>query len=253
MNAKTLRDEELRSQLDFVVSFGLITSLVLFIAGLVGILRGRIDRRWLTTPWRSLILFACGVLLLFTVLPPPLRAVGEAEGRFTLPPTAEEMYAQVVPQVANSMEPNADLLPEQQAAFPMWERQVMTAHRAADKALAGVGQVMEALEKGEIDRFTAWVRFGVLSQDLKQADLLLHEVVPPAKLNLADQYVLRDALNRLHASLDQKRAGIQALQEYTQDLSPAHLEKANRQMELGNELLIEALEYIGQVKGRLGL
>lgn len=239
--------------MDFVVSFGLITSLVLFIAGLVGILRGRIDRRWLTTPWRAFVPFALGVLLLFTVLPPPLRAIGEDQDRFILPPTAQEVYDQVVPNIASTMEPNADLLPEQQAAFPMWERQVMTAHRAADKALHGVAQVMEALEKGEIDRFTAWVRFGVLSQDLKQADLLLHEVVPPAKLNLADQYMLRDALNHLHESLDQKRAGIQALQEYTQDLSPTHLEKANRQMELGNEALIEALEFVGQVKGRLGL
>lgn len=239
--------------MDFAVSFGLITSLILLIAGLVGILRGRIDRRWLTTPLRSFVPFALGVLLLFTVLPPPLRAVGEDRGRFILPPTAEEMYDEVVPRAAGAVEPNADLLPEQQAAYPLWERQVMTAHRAADKALAGVARVMEALEKGEIDRFTAWVRFGVLSQDLKQADLLLHEVVPPAKLNLADQYVLRDALDRLHESLDQKRAGIQALQEYTQDLSPAHLEKANRQMELGNASLIEALEYIGQVKGRLGL
>lgn len=239
--------------LDFAVSFGLITSLVLIIFGVVGILRGRIDRRWITTSSGSLLPLGLGLFLLFTVLPPPLRAMGEIEGQFMLPLTAKEAYEQIVPEVSQSVSPNEDLLPEQQAAFPMWERQVMTAHDAADKALNGVSQVMKALQEGLIDRFTAWTRLGVLSQDLKQADLMLHEVVPPAKLNLADQYTLEEALNLLHESLDQKRSGIQALQEFTQNLAPARLERANRQMELGHESLVEALEYIGRVKGKLGL
>lgn len=239
--------------LDLVVSFGLIISLVLLIAGVVGILRGRIDRRLITTPVRSLIPLGLGVFLLFSVLPPPLRAMGEIEGQFMLPLTGKEAYEQIVPEISQSVSPNADLLPEQQAAYPMWERQVITAHDAADKALSGVAQVMDGLQEGLIDRFTAWARLGVLSQDLKQADLMLHEVVPPAKLNLADQYTLEDALDLIHESLDQKRSGIQALQEFTQNLSPARLERANRQMELGHESLVEALEYIGRVKGRLGL
>lgn len=239
--------------MDFIVSFGLVISLILLIAGLAGILRGRIDRRWITTPVRSLLPLGLGILLLLFVLPPPLRATGEIEGQFEVPLTAQEVYQRIVPDIAASTPPADDLLPEQQDTFPMWEDQVMKAHGAADKALGGVVQVMDALQQGHIDRFTAWARLGVLSQDLKQADLLLHEIVPPAKLNLADQYTLQDALDRLHESLDQKRAGIQDLQEFTQNLAPERLEKANRQMEAGHTLLAEALEYVGRVKGRLGL
>lgn len=232
-------------------SIGFLLGVTLLVTGLVGVIRGRIDRRWFTAPWTGLIPLALGVALVFGIAAPPLSARDSVEVRFQPPLGAEEVYRIVEVQVRDEVPPAADILPEQRELFPLWEKQVLAAHAEADRTLSEAGRVMDALNDGLIDRFTAWSRLAVLNQDLKQADLLLHDLVPPSKLNLIDQRKLQDALDDLHISLDVKRAGIRALQEFTRNLQTTSLEKANALMQEGQQRMTDGLRKMAEVKARL--
>lgn len=232
-------------------SVGTLIGITLLITGIVGVIRGRIDRRWITTSYAALIPLIFGVALLFGSAAPPLAAKGSVAIPFQIPVPASDAYRLVEERAEQEVPPAEDILDDQRELFPLWERQVLKAHAEADRTLSEIGRVMDALNAGLIDRFTAWSRLSVLNQDLKQADLLLHDLVPPSKLNLVDQMRLQDALDDLHISLDLKRASVRKLQEFTRDLNVASLEKANELMDEGQALMIEGLLKMAEVKARL--
>lgn len=230
-----------------------LLSLILIGSGLVGVVRGRIDRRWLTTRGTSLFPLALGLTLLFLTTAPPLGATGSMPSDIDVPPTAEEVLSYLEPVVHAGTEPGDHVFPDQKRSFPHWERQLLRGHRAADDALAKVPNVLAAVDRGEIDRFTAWARLGVLAEDVRQANLTIHDLTPPSLLDLRDRHTLEEALAELKTSLDQKRKGIQYLQSFLRSTDAQHLTEARLALDRGHDSMVAGLTKVLQVKARLGV
>lgn len=230
-----------------------ILGLALLILGLVGVVRGRVDGRWVRTRSTSIIPLLLGLAIMFFTSAPPLKAAGSV-GRTIPPPTpAAQVLKDLGPIIRRGTSPAEDLQPEQQKAYPQWERQVLEAHAKADAVLDQISKVMASLDEGAIDRFTAWSRLGVLSEDLKQVKLALHDLTPPSVLNLADQKTLESGLNDLRESLKQKRSGINALQSFVRTTLTAEIARAEHEMDKGHDLMVAGLGKLARVKARLDL
>lgn len=234
-------------------SFLFVISLVLLIAGMVGVIRGRIDTRICRTRSTSLIPLVVGAVLMFATSAPPLMAAGSVGGTVSPPTPAAKVMDNLEPVIRRGTEPADDLQPEQTKAFPQWERQVMAAHKKADEVLSQVSDVMAALDDGKIDRFTAWTRLGILSEDLRQSKLLLHDLTPPMVLNLADQRSLESGLNDLRESLSLKRDGIQALRAFVSTADAKEIERARSEMDKGHDSMVTGLSKLARVKARLAV
>lgn len=226
-------------------------SLLLFVAGVVGVVRGRIDTRWFTTRTMSAVPLLLGVFFMFLTSAPPLSASGSVAGRFQVPPGASAVLADLEPWVRQGTPRAEDLQPEQQEAYPQWERQLIAAHNQADATMRRVEEVLAALDEGKIDRFTAWVHLGVLSQDLNQANLTIHDLTPPSLLDLADRKTLEEGLTNLKEGLDQKRRGIQQLREFLRTVDAAKIEHAQAEIEKGHDKMVAGLTKVARVKARL--
>lgn len=227
--------------------------LVLLFTGLVGLVRGKVHSRLFATRVASLVPFILGAAVVFLTSAPPLFAPGSVEQPLVLPPTAASMLDHITANVAPTVRRAEDAEPEQQQAYPRWERQVMAAHERADKVLGQVGEVMAALDDGLLDRFTAWTRLSVLAIDLTQAKLSLHELQPPTVLDLSDRKVLEHGLNDLLDSLIHKRLAIAKLREFTQTTDTLALLDAQREMDHGHDLMVEGLSKLAQVRSRLAM
>lgn len=231
----------------------LLFSLILILGGLVGVVRGRIDRKWITSRGRSLIPLALGLLVLFLTTAPPLGAAGSVQGNIQMPPPAETALSYLEPIVHAGTPPAEHVFPDQRRTYPHWERQLLAAHRSADATLAKVPQVLEAMNRGDIDRFTAWTRLGILAEDVRQANLTIHDLTPPSLLDLRDRHTLEEALAALKTSLDHKRRGILELQAFTRSTDPRHLTEARLAMDRGHDSMVAGLTKMLQVKARLGI
>lgn len=228
-----------------------VLSFTLLILGLVGVVRGRVDQRWIRSRTASLIPLAFGFVFLFSATAPPLNAAGSVGKSIPPPATAASILDTIEPIIRRGTAPIPDLQPEQQKAFPQWERQVLESHKKADEILKQVSSILTALDDGLIDRFTAWTHLSILAEDLKQAKLSLHHLTPPTVLNLADQKTLESALNDLRQSLRGKRNGIRALQEFVRSSKRADLDRAQYEMEKGHDTMVSGLGKVARVKARL--
>lgn len=228
-----------------------VLSLVLVVSGLVGVVRGRIDTRLITSRQASLIPLLLGTALMFVTSAPPLNAAGSVSGAIQAPPDAKTVLSNLEPIVRAGTPVAGDIMPVQPQAYPPWERQLLEAHKAADQVLSEVPQVMDALDQGAIDRFTAWVRLGVLSEGVRQANLTLHDLTPPSLLDLADRHTLEKGLADLKKSLDLKRQGIAELQGFTRSQDAARLEGARAEFARGHDTMVDGLTKVARVKARL--
>lgn len=230
-----------------------LLSFLLIAAGLVGVVRGRIDRRWFTSRATALLPLALGLLLLFLTSAPPLGAAGRVPSPIKAPLPADAVLSYLEPIVRAGTERGDHVFPDQRRSFPHWERQVLEAHRQADGALAQVPKVLDALNRGDIDRFTAWVRLGVLAEDVRQANLTIHDLTPPSLLDLRDRHTLEQALADLKTSLEQKRRGIQKLQAFVRGTDARDLTAARLELDRGHDGMVAGLTKMLRVKARLGV
>jgi len=221
--------------------------------GLVGLVSGRIDRRVLTNRRRLTVLAAVGLLLVFAGSAPPTRG---AASQTALPDDTRSVPIRTLLEQLETravLRSDTDVLPEQQAAYEAWERQVVAGYEKAEQSLAAVPNVMNALHENQLDRFTAWVHLARLKQDTNQVRLAVDAVVPPAVLDLAMKRRLQDALDGLNESLQHRRRYIAHLQHHVRTLAPEELERAADELELGWTALFGAAMEMTWVKGRLGL
>ena len=114
-------------------------------------------------------------------------------------------------------------------------------------------EVLDALNRGDIDRFTAWVRLGVLAEDVRQANLTIHDLTPPSLLDLRDRHTLEEALADLKTSLEQKRRGIQKLQAFVRGTAARDLTAARLELDRGHDGMVAGLTKMLRVKARLGV
>ena len=100
------------AKIPFLLSFLLIA------AGLVGIVRGRIDRRWFTSRATALLPLALGLLLLFLTSAPPLGAAGRVPSPIKAPLPADAVLSYLEPIVRAGTEPRRPCFPRSKALFP---------------------------------------------------------------------------------------------------------------------------------------
>lgn len=236
-----------------MASILLFIGLVLTVSGLVGIVRGRIDTRWFTSRATSLIPLVVGITLLFVTSAPPLHATGAVAEEIDLPPAARSVLESLEPVVKAGTAPATEVFPDQRRSYPHWERQMLKAYAAADKSLRQVPHVVSELNAGRIDRFTAWVRLGILAVDIRQANLTLHDLTPPSLLDLGDRHRLEEGLAELKRSLDLKTNAIRELQHFARSQKAEHLTRAQLDLERGHERMTAGLTKVLQVKARLGV
>ena len=144
--------------------------------GLVGLVSGRIDRRVLTNRRRLTVLAAVGLLLVFAGSAPPTRG---AASQTALPDDTRSVPIRTLLEQLGTravLRSDTDVLPEQQAAYEAWERQVVAGYEKAEQSLAAVPNVMNALHENQLDRFTAWVHLARLKQDTNQVRLAVDAV-----------------------------------------------------------------------------
>jgi len=225
--------------------------LLLAIAGAVGLVRGHVDTRWITSRTRSAVPLAAGVVLMFTAAAPPLHAAGSVAGRVRTPADAATVISVLEPVVRQGTPAAHDVFPEQRQAFPQWERQLLRAHARADAAMQHASDVLAALDTGAIDRFTAWVRLGALAQDVNQANLTLHDLTPPNVLDLAERKTLEDGLKDLKRGLDHKRQGLRYLREFVRTVETPLLDRAQTEIDRGHDAMVAGLTKVLRVKAAL--
>jgi len=226
-------------------------SVVFFVAGLVGVVRGGVGRRWVKTRTASFVLTIVGLIVLFVTSAPPLYAVDSVKERFVPPTPAQNVLDTVQSLVPNDTAQAVNIEPEQRQAFPQWERQLLEAYAKADRTLQQAEYVLHALNDGSLDRFTAWVRLGMLAEDIKQAKLVLHDLVPPSVLNLTDQKTLAVALDELKNSLLEKRNGLRAFQRFVRTVDNTDLRHAEYAFRLGEEGTVSGLTKVAGIKMKL--
>lgn len=222
--------------------------------GLIGLAPGRLDRRVLTNRRRLGALAALGLFLVFTGSAPPTRAAAPktAAGDASLEvPSVGTLLVQFAARGAAAVDPEA--VPQQQAAYEQWERQVVSGYEKAEAALAAVPRILETLGAGQLDRFTAWMHLARAKQDANQARLAVDAVMPPAVLDLAMKERLQRALDGLNESLQRRRRAVAHLQHHVRTLAPEELTRAAEETELARAALVNAVMEMTWVKGRLGL
>ncbi|HEY8497177.1 MAG TPA: hypothetical protein VIK98_09140 [Limnochordales bacterium] len=233
-----------------VIALGL-TSLSL---GFIGLASGRLDRRVIRTRARAGCLAALGLSLLFLGAAPPTRAApGAADLPDTRPPVPVRAALRAAEQDSPAPSHAQAVFPEQAKTLRQWEDALLTRYEEAERALHAVPAVLEGLSAGTLDRFTAWVHLARYSQDIKQAHLALHDLTPPASLNIEHQRGLQEALDNFHYSLANKRAAIVHLQQYARTLRPDALTAAKKRLDDGEAQRARGLLALVQVKAQLGL
>lgn len=222
--------------------------------GLVGLVSGRLDQRVVRTRMRAGCLALAGLGLLFLGAAPPTRA-GPSASRVldtrSSPPVRAALLAAERHAVTTAAE--RPVFPEQVKDFRQWEDTLLAAYEEAERALDAVPAVLEGLAAGTLDRFTAWVHLARYSQDIKQAHLALHDLTPPAALDIQHQRALEEALDEFHYSLANKRAAVVHLQQYARTLQPASLSAAESRLAEGDAQRTRGLLALVQVKAQLGL
>jgi hypothetical protein len=231
-----------------------ILGLILAASGVIGVIRGRIDKKYFTKSQLCIIPLVIGVGLMFIGAAPPFSGRGLLEETPPPPPSFEETLTTIYEIIKRGTPISIDLLPEQQELFGHWEKQLTAAYNHADRTLKQVSKIMESLNQGRIDRFTAWSRLGVLSVDLNQSNLQLHDLIPPSKLDLIDQKRLQSGLDYLNRSLAVKRKAIINLKSFISNPSQSiYLTEYAKNLESAHQLMVQGITEISIVKSRLDL
>ncbi|HEY8418006.1 MAG TPA: hypothetical protein VIK93_08235, partial [Limnochordales bacterium] len=239
-----------------VVTLVVLTTLGLaaLAVGLVGLAAGRLDRMVLSTRPRLALLAVAGLGLLFAGVAPPTpvpRAAAAVPDPRPVVPVREALRQ--LEQAASPASGTRAVFPEQRRAFAQWEKALLGAFEQAERALDAVPPVLEGLNSGRLDRFTAWVHLGRYSQDIKQAHLALHHLRPPSVLDLEHQRALEKALYQLHYSLANQREAVVRLQRHARTWRPEELQAARERLQVGQAQRQQGLTGLVQVKAQLGL
>lgn len=232
----------------------LLIPLALLGTGLVGLVRGRADSRYIVSRWRSLAAALVGLALLFAVTAPPTAAVPGlgAAARFEPPPALAADEARLV-AAAWPSDKEEGVQPEQVRAFQDWERDLKKRFKAADKALEQAAAVFDAALSGKLDRFTAWVRLGVIGQDMKQAGLTVRHATPSRKLDMEHQRAIQErVIAPLERAIDARRKAIHSAQAFFASQRLIELESLEKALGRAGELQAEAVEAWIETRRAIG-
>lgn len=198
---------------------------------------------------------AAGLTLIFLGTAPPVAAQPDSwpqgQSPYFVPREAVAEYRNLVPQIA--LQPEQPVFPVQEKVFLQWEKQVLQAHQDADNVLNEVDRIMGAASEDGLDRFTSWVWLARYSQDLKQADLMLHDTTPPQDLDLEHRQRLISGVSHLHASLGLKREAIHSLQQFLGSLDRRVLDTFQQLKTSSEDKMSQGLLEIAQVRADLGI